>query len=256
MFVAIAMRKISFSLLVSVVGVFGGWLYLQSIELICYSFLMFMLIGNVAFWSLLTPLAAKLTKVRSFSFSSICRLSITGVGLTIVNQILIYGLVSLFFAILFACESTYSLLQTIQINHFGAHLTAFGFLVIYSNQALLFRKDLSVTNKPSSHIWMKGNGKSEKLAIAEIMAIEADNNTISVHTYHKKFVSYETLSGFLEKIESPEVVRVHKSHAINVRAVRSWRPKPSGDGLIVLEGGKEFRVSRNYKNNLLKDLRV
>ena len=248
------MNKLLFSFAVSVSCVLGGWLYLQSMEMICYSFLMFVLIGNATFWSLISPLSNRFAKVNSFSLKTASRLSLVGVGLTIANQVLVYALVSLLFAVLFGCESTYSFLQTIQINHFGAHLTAFGFLVIYTNQELIFRKNLRESEPTQSYVWMKGNGKAEKLFINEILAVEADNNTISIHTLTKRFVSYQTLSGFLKEIESNEMVRVHKSHAVNAKAIQSWRPKPSGDGLLLMEGGKEFRVSRNYKNNLPKDL--
>ncbi len=252
--VKIGKGEVIFAAIVSFSTVFAGWIYLQSVALICYSFLGFTMIGNIGFWSVTIPVVQRLGKLTSFNGKSLLSTSLLGISLMTLNQFLVYGLVVVLFDTVYGCESTYSFLQTLQINHFLPHVVAYTIILAYVNRSFLASKFMPgqqiEPTQAENYLWLKQNGESIRLEVAAIQAIKADNNAIFIHTKDRRYVSYQSLTSFLEQVKSPEIIRVHKSHAVHVKAVERFRPKPSGDGIVVLEGGFELRVSRNFKQSL------
>lgn len=88
--------------------------------------------------------------------------------------------------------------------------------------------------------------------VDEIDWIEADDKTVLVHTGEDVHRLRITLRGLLERLGPERFVRIHRSAAVNVDRVVEARPRGHGDHVAVLDTGQKLRVSRTYKEELLK----
>ena len=85
-----------------------------------------------------------------------------------------------------------------------------------------------------------------RVLVSDILYFTSNSPYINVHLGTKKYIHNETLRSILDKIESGDFVRIHKSTIVNVRHVRSYRSRLNGDYDLEMNNGTELRVSRNY----------
>lgn len=90
------------------------------------------------------------------------------------------------------------------------------------------------------------------IPIDEILWLEADRNHVVIHTSSKTHRIRSSLTGLVEDLDPGRFARVHRSHAVQIDAVKEIQPWFSGDYLAILHDGTELRVSRRYKNAVLK----
>ncbi len=67
----------------------------------------------------------------------------------------------------------------------------------------------------SESFYVKVNGKMEKIALADILYIEAANNYIFIHTAAKRYICYLTLKGIEAQLPKEKFIRVHKSFIVS-----------------------------------------
>lgn len=53
-----------------------------------------------------------------------------------------------------------------------------------------------------------------------------------------------------EKLKPYGFLRIHRSVLVNRSWVEKIRPDPTGEFVLRVKGGREFTVTRTYKNNL------
>ncbi|MGV0830226.1 LytR/AlgR family response regulator transcription factor [Empedobacter brevis] len=100
-------------------------------------------------------------------------------------------------------------------------------------------------------IFVKANGKLEKIIFAEIIYIEAQGDYLKIVTKNEHFVTLSTMKSFEEHLIIPEFLRVQRSFIVNVSAIRSF----SGH-TIELDNGKSISISVSKKDELFKILGV
>jgi two-component system LytT family response regulator len=97
---------------------------------------------------------------------------------------------------------------------------------------------------------LEKNGKKFFLDVHEIRWIEASGSYIYVHTEEKKYIK-RMLLGNLEKQLNPRFfIRIHRSAVVHLDAIESLHHHSHGDYKVTLSGGKELKLSRNYRVNL------
>lgn len=89
---------------------------------------------------------------------------------------------------------------------------------------------------------------------ASIESIEADDNYVHVRTASKSYLLRRTLQDLLSQLGEEKFVRIHKSAAVNVTAIRSFTPLFKGDYEVKLASGRELRMSRRFKDALFARL--
>ena len=103
------------------------------------------------------------------------------------------------------------------------------------------------------------NGYAERLPIAEsgritfvrvldIDWIEAEGNYARLHNRGREHSVRETLASLQRKLNPRDFLRIHRSAIVNVHRVREIQPWFHGYHLIVLENGKELRMSRYQRD--------
>jgi len=81
---------------------------------------------------------------------------------------------------------------------------------------------------------------------ADIRRIDAEGNYVRLWT-DRTWLHKETLTGLCERLDPAEFLRVHRSHAINMRYLRELEPMTHGEFRIRLVDGSELVSGRAYR---------
>jgi Response regulator of the LytR/AlgR family len=95
-------------------------------------------------------------------------------------------------------------------------------------------------------IFIKQNYQFIKIRLSDILYVESDNNYVRIVTQGNLFVLRLSLNQLLEKIIFKELVRIHRSYAVNIHAIKSFTEQD------VLVENKELPIGKNYKESFLK----
>lgn len=82
--------------------------------------------------------------------------------------------------------------------------------------------------------------------VATIARLEAEDNYVRIWA-DRPYLHKETLSGLMLRLDPAEFLRVHRSHAVNIRLVRELRPLVHGEYAVTLADGTELTSGRSYR---------
>jgi DNA-binding LytR/AlgR family response regulator len=125
--------------------------------------------------------------------------------------------------------------------------------VIRGDAANLMRvlRQLEVIAKQQApRIAFKAKGRILLLDLADILAVQAEGNYVSLRHRPNAYLVHESLSSMAEKLKPYGFIRIHRSVVVNISAVEEIQPLPTGEYRLRVKGGKEYLVTRTYKNNL------
>ena len=105
-------------------------------------------------------------------------------------------------------------------------------------------------DRRSPRIAVKANGRIVFLNLDEVVAVRAEGNYISLQRHSGSVLLRESISALAEKLELYGFIRIHRSALVNASFVEEIRPYSTGEYVLRLKGGKEYTVTRKYKNNL------
>jgi DNA-binding LytR/AlgR family response regulator len=103
--------------------------------------------------------------------------------------------------------------------------------------------------RPLSQIAVKSVNRIVIVPVMDIVRIEAEDNYVRLWA-DRPYLHKETLSGLLVRLDPAAFLRVHRSHAVNISAVRELRPLLHGEYLIVLGDGTEITSGRSYRAHI------
>jgi DNA-binding LytR/AlgR family response regulator len=104
--------------------------------------------------------------------------------------------------------------------------------------------------RPSPRIAIKVRGKFLFVHAGDIVSIQAEGNYVSVQRESASYLLRESISQLAEKLEPYGFIRIHRSVLVNTSFVEEIRPHTTGEYFVRVKNGKEFTVSRTYKQNL------
>jgi two-component system, LytTR family, response regulator len=99
----------------------------------------------------------------------------------------------------------------------------------------------------TDRIPVKAHGRVMIVNVAEIDWVEADGDYVSVHTGAKSWLLRETIAAAEARLALSGFVRIHRSTLVNIYRVRELLPLSKGEFTVVLLGGTELKLSRNYR---------
>jgi DNA-binding LytR/AlgR family response regulator len=99
-------------------------------------------------------------------------------------------------------------------------------------------------------IAIKTKGKILLLHLGDILAVEAEGNYVLLRGAADSYLLRESISTMAEKLETYGFIRIHRSVLVNASSVEEIQPGTSGEYMLRIVGGKQYMVSRTYKNNL------
>ncbi|MGA7623777.1 MAG: LytTR family DNA-binding domain-containing protein [Candidatus Acidiferrales bacterium] len=110
-----------------------------------------------------------------------------------------------------------------------------------------------IAKRQAPRIAFKAKGRILFLDLAEIVAVQAEGNYVSLQRRSNPYLLRETLSSMAKKLKPYGFIRIHRSVVVKNSAVEEIEPLPTGEYRLRVKGGKEYLVTRTYKDNL-KDL--
>lgn len=104
--------------------------------------------------------------------------------------------------------------------------------------------------KRSPRIAIKARGKIVFIDPAEIIALEAEGNCVSLRHTSGSYLIREPISTIAEKLKPFGFVRIHRCVLVNTAYIEELRRCTTGGYLLRISGGKEYTITRTYKDNL------
>jgi two-component system LytT family response regulator len=89
-------------------------------------------------------------------------------------------------------------------------------------------------------------GRSLFVNVAEIVRLESDRNEVAIHSRRGTYTLRATLDSMEQKLDPEQFVRIHRSHLVNLDAIREIHPWFHGDYKVVLHDGTELMWSRRF----------
>jgi DNA-binding LytR/AlgR family response regulator len=107
-----------------------------------------------------------------------------------------------------------------------------------------------IAKRQAPRIAFKAKGRILFLDLAEIVAVQAEGNYVSLRHRPNPYLLHESLSSMAEKLKPYGFIRIHRSVVVNISAVEEIQPLSTGEYRLRVKGGKEYLVTRTYKDNL------
>ena len=107
-----------------------------------------------------------------------------------------------------------------------------------------------IAKRQAPRIACKANGRISFLNLAEIVAVHAEGNYVSLQHRPNPYLLRESLSSIAEKLRPYGFIRIHRSVIVNISAVEEIQPLPTGEYRLRVKGGKNYLVTRLYKDRL------
>ena len=84
-------------------------------------------------------------------------------------------------------------------------------------------KDYFAFNKQSaditSYLFVKVNGKLEKITFDDVLFIEGMENYVSIYLVNKKIITHTTRKSVLEKLPVQQFIQTHKSYIVSINKI-------------------------------------
>ena len=96
------------------------------------------------------------------------------------------------------------------------------------------------------HVFIKDNYQFVRIPLADILFLEADNTYTTLFTPTRKYALRLTLGTVLERLRFAQLVRVHRSFAVNIQRVESFSDS------VATVAGQAVPLGRQYREAFLK----
>jgi DNA-binding LytR/AlgR family response regulator len=107
-----------------------------------------------------------------------------------------------------------------------------------------------MAQRQTARIAFKAKGRFLFLDLAEVVAVKAEGNYISLQHPPNSHLLRESLSSIADKLKPYGFIRIHRSVLVNTSAVEQVQSLPTGEYRLRVRGGKEYFVTRTYKTSL------
>ena len=108
----------------------------------------------------------------------------------------------------------------------------------------------ALTKPQSLRVAIKVRGKILFINLGDVVAIQAKGKCVLLQQNARSYLLRQSISVLAEKLETHGFIRIHRSVLVNTSFVEEIRPLSTGEYCLRVEGGKEYTVTRTYKNNL------
>jgi len=107
-----------------------------------------------------------------------------------------------------------------------------------------------IARRQTPRIAFKAKGRILFLHLAEIVAVQAEGNYVSLRHQPNPYLLRESLSSMAAKLRPYGFIRIHRSVVVNISAVEEIQPLATGEYRLRVKGGEQYLVTRTYKDNL------
>jgi DNA-binding LytR/AlgR family response regulator len=98
----------------------------------------------------------------------------------------------------------------------------------------------------SPYMFVKADGRLEKINFEEILFVEALENYVAIHTAQKKLITHSTLKAMQENLPSAQFIQPHKSYLVNIGFINSI------EGNLLHIGKFQVPISKYLKDEVME----
>ena len=88
--------------------------------------------------------------------------------------------------------------------------------------------------------------------LGDVDWVESARNYVRLHVGEQSHLVRHSLGGLLARLDPARFVRIHRSAAVNLDRVREVRPWAGGEYVVILRTGERLRLTRTYRDRLLR----
>jgi two-component system LytT family response regulator len=104
--------------------------------------------------------------------------------------------------------------------------------------------------RTATRIAVKDRTRVVFIDAGELISVEAQGNYVLLQQKAGSYLLRETISEIAEKLGPHGFVRIHRSVLVNIAFVDAIETDESGDYVLRTSTGKQYRVTRTYRENL------
>jgi len=101
-----------------------------------------------------------------------------------------------------------------------------------------------------TRLMIKDSGRMTLLKVNDIDFIEADGNYAKLHVGRATQLLREKMNDLESRLDPAKFVRIHRSIIVNLDRIKEMHPHFNGDYIVVLQDGKQLRMSRTRREHL------
>jgi two-component system, LytTR family, response regulator len=113
-----------------------------------------------------------------------------------------------------------------------------------------FTRLQELARRSPTRIAIKVKGRILLINPGDVIAILAEGNHVLLQQASTSYRLRESISVAAEKLEPFGFIRIHRSVLVNTACVSEVKPNSKGEYGLRMKGGKEYTVTRTYKENL------
>jgi membrane protein implicated in regulation of membrane protease activity len=103
-----------------------------------------------------------------------------------------------------------------------------------------------------ARIPIKTGGRLRFVDQASIDWIQTQGNYVAMHAGANVQLLRKTLTDFEAELEASRFVRIHRRMIVAIDRIHEMKPLPNGDATLRLKDGQELRVSRRYREEVVR----
>jgi two-component system LytT family response regulator len=104
----------------------------------------------------------------------------------------------------------------------------------------------------AKRILVRAADRFRYVPLQEVDWIEASGNLLRLHGRQEVHTVRMTMHEMMDHLDPSLFVRIHRSTIVRLSVVKEFQPWFGGDYLAILNDGKQLRVSRTYRERVLK----
>jgi two-component system LytT family response regulator len=107
-----------------------------------------------------------------------------------------------------------------------------------------------------TRLMIKDSGRVRLLKVDDIDFVEADGNYAKLHVGRATHLLREKMNDLEGRLDPARFVRIHRSIIVNLDRIKEMHPHFNGDYIVVLEDGRQLRMSRTRRELLESRLKI
>jgi two-component system LytT family response regulator len=108
----------------------------------------------------------------------------------------------------------------------------------------------TLPERAPARIAIKDKARIVFIDAAELVSVEAQGNYVLLQQKAGSYLLRDTISKIAEKLGPHGFIRIHRSVLVNVAFVDTINAEPGGDHVLRTKTGRQYRVTRTYRDNL------
>ncbi|MDG1750945.1 MAG: LytTR family DNA-binding domain-containing protein, partial [Thalassotalea sp.] len=89
-----------------------------------------------------------------------------------------------------------------------------------------------------------------RVPVKDILWIDAAGDYMCVHTAENTHILRKTMKQLEESLDPKQFIRSHRSTIVNKNYINKFCSQLNGEYYLVMNNGKELKVSRSYKDKV------